>query len=59
VKLPSVQGLHKEGWVLIHHVRSIDFRERSATFAAQLDLQRADHRYFIDDLVDRLFSVLD
>ena len=58
-KLPQVKGLHREGWALIHHVRSLDFRERSATFAAQLDLKREDHRHFINDVVDRLFTTVD
>jgi mRNA-degrading endonuclease toxin of MazEF toxin-antitoxin module len=26
VKLPALEGLRREGWVHLHHVRSIDFR---------------------------------
>lgn len=60
VELPPLRGLQREGWVHVHHVRSIDFRERSASQAASLDLQgNALHRQFMDDLVDRLFAVMD
>jgi mRNA-degrading endonuclease toxin of MazEF toxin-antitoxin module len=59
VKLPPLDGLTKEGWALIHHVRSIDFRERAATLAAQIDLQNPELRQFVDELVDRLFSTVD
>lgn len=60
VKLPPLRGLQREGWVHIHHVRSIDYRERSASAAATLDLDGdSGHRHFMDDLVDRLFAVLD
>ena len=60
VKLPPLGGLNRDGWVHLHHVRSIDYRERSAHAAATLDVHRdPDHRQFMDDLVDRLFSIVD
>lgn len=58
VKLPSLPGLKKEGWVHVHHVRSIDFRERSAALQAKLTLSTPEHRVFLDDLIDRLFSTV-
>lgn len=60
VKLPPLPGLSREGWVHVHHVRSIDYRERSAEMAAILDLDDdGAHRPFMDDLIDRLFSIVD
>jgi mRNA interferase MazF len=59
VKLPELKGLLKDGWVLLHQVRSVDFRERSTLFAAQLDAGNIEHQRFIDDIVDRLFSIVD
>ena len=58
-KLPTIENLKRDGWVLLHHVRSIDFRERAASFAGRLTLGDKDHREFIDDLVDRLFSIVE
>lgn len=60
VELPPLTGLGRPGWVHIHHVRSIDYRERSATRAAALDLDGDPrHARMMDDLVDRLFSIVD
>lgn len=59
VKLPMLNGLKKEGWVHIHHVRSIDFRDRSAVLQARLNDKDSAHRDFMNDLVDRLFSIVE
>lgn len=60
VELPPLEGLSKTGWVHLHHVRSIDYRERGAARAATLNADTsAAHRAFMDDLIDRLFSVVD
>jgi mRNA-degrading endonuclease toxin of MazEF toxin-antitoxin module len=59
VKLPVLEGLKKDGWVHLHHVRSVDYRDRSAVLQAQLNLNNTAHREFLDDLIDRLFSVVE
>jgi mRNA-degrading endonuclease toxin of MazEF toxin-antitoxin module len=59
IRLPTLAALQKEGWALLHHVRSVDFRERSATFAARLDVNDAHHQRFLTEMVDRLFGLLD
>jgi mRNA interferase MazF len=59
LKLPRLPGLNKDGWVLLHHVRSIDFRERSVQRAASLDANDADHGRFMNQIIDRLFGIVD
>ena len=57
VKLPPLEGLHKDGWALIHQARSIDFRERGATRKSGFRSNDPAHRAFIEDLIDRLFGI--
>jgi mRNA-degrading endonuclease toxin of MazEF toxin-antitoxin module len=60
VRLPELRGMKREGWVHIHHVRSIDYRERAAAAAAALDVDtNAEHLQFMNDVVDRLFSIIE
>jgi mRNA-degrading endonuclease toxin of MazEF toxin-antitoxin module len=59
IRLPDVPELKKEGWVLIHHVRSIDYRERSAVFAAKLRLDDSNQAQFMNEVIDRLFGIVD
>jgi mRNA-degrading endonuclease toxin of MazEF toxin-antitoxin module len=58
-KLPRLPGLNKDGWVLIHHVRAIDFRERSIEFATKLELDNPNQEQFLNDIIDRLFGIVD
>src|SRR5690242_5504052 len=37
VKLPPVQGLHADGWVYTHQIKTIDYRERGASFIGRVD----------------------
>jgi mRNA-degrading endonuclease toxin of MazEF toxin-antitoxin module len=60
IKLPELRGMNREGWVHIHHVRSIDYRERAASAAASLDLSaNPQHVSFMNDVIDRLFSIVE
>jgi len=59
VKLPPLAGLNPDGWVLIHRVRTVDFRERGAERAAQLQPDDPRHQQYLGDLIDRLFGIVD
>jgi mRNA-degrading endonuclease toxin of MazEF toxin-antitoxin module len=60
VPLPELRGLKRAGWVHLHHVRSIDYRERGASAAATLDIEaNVEHSRFMNDVIDRLFSIVE
>jgi mRNA-degrading endonuclease toxin of MazEF toxin-antitoxin module len=54
VKLPSVAGLPKEGWLYPHQIKSLDYRDRGVTFVARLD----DDDFLID-VMERVRALID
>jgi mRNA-degrading endonuclease toxin of MazEF toxin-antitoxin module len=54
VKLPSVQGLNKEGWLYPHQVKSLDYRDRGISFVARLE----DDDFLID-VMERVRAFID
>jgi mRNA-degrading endonuclease toxin of MazEF toxin-antitoxin module len=54
VQLPSIAQLPKTGWLYPHQVKSIDYRDRGASFVAKLD----DDDFLID-IMDRVRAFID
>ena len=54
VKLPEVPRLQKDGWLYPHQVKSIDYRDRGASFVAKLE----DDDFLID-VMERVRSFID
>jgi mRNA-degrading endonuclease toxin of MazEF toxin-antitoxin module len=54
VKLPPVPQLSQEGWLYPHQVKSLDYRERSLSFVAQL----GDDDFLID-IMERVRAFID
>jgi mRNA-degrading endonuclease toxin of MazEF toxin-antitoxin module len=54
VKLPPVANLQREGWLYPHQVKSLDYRDRSMTFVANL----GDDDYLID-IMERIRAFVD
>ena len=54
VKLPSVAGFAREGWLYPHQIKSLDYRDRGVTFVAKLD----DDDFLID-VMERVRAVID
>lgn len=56
VQLPKITGLEKDGWVYIHQIKTIDYRERSATYTGKIADQDLD---FLIDVMDRVRALID
>jgi len=54
VPMPEAPGLQKDGWLYPHQVKSIDYRDRSASLVARLD----DDDFLIE-IMDRVRSFID
>jgi hypothetical protein len=52
-KLPELPELGKEGWVYIHQIKTVDYRERGASFVAKVDDD------FLLDVMDRARAFID
>jgi mRNA interferase ChpB len=53
VRLPDLPELNKEGWVYTHQIKTIDYRERGASFVARVDDD------FLIDVMDRTRAFID
>lgn len=56
VKLPTLRGLNEEGWVYTHQIKTIDYRERGATFKTRIPDEELD---FLIDVMDRVRAFID
>lgn len=56
VKMPSVPELNREGWVYIHQVKALDYRERGAEYAGKVGEEDLD---FLIDIMDRVRALID
>lgn len=54
VKLPPIAGLHKDGWLYPHQVKSLDYRDRGLAFVATLN----DDDFLID-VMERVRAFID
>jgi len=52
-KLPELPELGKDGWVYVHQIKTIDYRERGASFVAKVDDD------FLLDVMDRTRGFID
>ena len=52
-RMPEVPGLREPGWVYTHQVKTIDYRERGASFVAKVDDD------FLIDVMDRVRAFID
>jgi mRNA-degrading endonuclease toxin of MazEF toxin-antitoxin module len=56
VEMPAVKGVNERGWVYTHQIKTIDYREREASFQAQLG---DDQLEFLIDVMDRARAFID
>jgi mRNA interferase ChpB len=56
VKMPRLAGLDGEGWVYTHQIKTIDYRERGATYKTRIDDDNLD---FLIDIMDRARAFID
>jgi mRNA-degrading endonuclease toxin of MazEF toxin-antitoxin module len=56
VQMPKLKGLAEQGWVYTHQIKTIDYRERGATFQARIDDDNLD---FLIDVMDRVRAFID
>ena len=53
VELPEIAELKARGWVYTHQIKTVDYRERGATFVARVDDE------FLLDAMDRCRAFID
>jgi mRNA-degrading endonuclease toxin of MazEF toxin-antitoxin module len=56
VQLPALPGLHEQGWVYLHQIRTIDYRFRGASYKTRIPDDNLD---FLIDVMDRVRSFID
>jgi mRNA-degrading endonuclease toxin of MazEF toxin-antitoxin module len=56
VKMPKLNGLTGEGWVYTHQIKTIDYRERGATYTTAIDEDNLD---FLIDIMERARAFID
>lgn len=56
VKMPMLKGLAQEGWVYTHQIKTIDFRERGASYKTEIDDDNLD---FLIDIMERARAFID
>ena len=56
VQLPNVGGLNQPGWVYTHQIKTIDYRERGATYAGKINDDDLD---FLIDVMERVRALID
>ena len=55
-KMPKLAGLDQEGWVYTHQIKTIDYRERGATYKTSIDEDNLD---FLIDIMERARAFID
>ena len=53
VELPTIPELKQTGWVYTHQIKTIDYRERDASFVAKVEDD------FLIDVMDRVRAFID
>ncbi len=56
VQLPALSGLSQQGWVYLHQIKTIDYRERGATYRTKVGDDNLD---FLIDVMDRVRALID
>jgi len=56
VQMPKLQGLAEQGWVYIHQIKTIDYRERAASYVTKIDEDNLD---FLIDVMERVRALID
>ena len=56
VQMPNVVGLERDGWVYIHQIKTIDYRERGTTYAGKIADDDLD---FLIDVMERVRALID
>jgi mRNA-degrading endonuclease toxin of MazEF toxin-antitoxin module len=55
-RMPVIKGLHEQGWVYIHQIKTIDFRERGAAYVGKIGEDDLD---FLIDVMERVRALID
>ena len=53
MELPPISGLNERGWVYVHQLRTIDYRQRGASFIAKVE------QVFLLEVLDRTLAIID
>jgi mRNA-degrading endonuclease toxin of MazEF toxin-antitoxin module len=56
VRMPKVAGLHEEGWIYTHQIKTIDYRERGAAYQGKIADEDLD---FLIDVMERVRGLID
>jgi mRNA-degrading endonuclease toxin of MazEF toxin-antitoxin module len=56
LQMPKLAGLAEQGWVYIHQIKTIDYRERGAAFKTKLGEDELD---FLIDVMERVRAFID
>jgi mRNA-degrading endonuclease toxin of MazEF toxin-antitoxin module len=56
VQLPELKGLDRDGWVYVHQIKTIDYRERGAAYKTKID---DDYLDFLIDVMERVRALID
>jgi len=56
VPVPPLAGLAQQGWIYIHQIKTIDYRERGAAWQTKID---DDHLDFLIEVMDRVRALID
>lgn len=56
LKMPKLANLDQEGWVYIHQIKTIDYRERGASYKSEIDEENLG---FLIDVMERVRALID
>jgi mRNA-degrading endonuclease toxin of MazEF toxin-antitoxin module len=56
VQVPKLPGMAEQGWVYTHQIKTIDYRERGATFKTKVGDDNLD---FLIDIMERARAFID
>lgn len=56
IQMPHIVGLNQPGWVYTHQIKTIDYRERGATFTGKVSEDDLD---ILIDIMERVRAFID
>jgi hypothetical protein len=54
--MPALPNLKQEGWIYTHQIKTVDYRERGATFHTKIGDRDLD---FLIDIMERVRAFID
>jgi mRNA-degrading endonuclease toxin of MazEF toxin-antitoxin module len=56
MQVPKLQGLNEQGWVYIHQIKTLDYRQREAEYKTKIDDDNLD---FLIEVMERVRALID